>query len=138
MEAGIHPVVVITKIDLTDNMDFYIEQIRSLGAHIDVEAVNALDEDSLNGLAAWCGKGQSIALLGSSGVGKSTLVNTLSGVDVQTTQAIRQEDDKGRHTTTHRSLHQLPTGGVILDSPGMREFQIADASAGVNEVFFRH
>ena len=67
--------------------------------------------------------------------GKSTLVNTLAGAQLQVTKSAREEDDKGRHTTTHRSLHKLPSGGVILDSPGMREFQLADAEQGLGSLF---
>ena len=135
LEAGIQPVVVLTKIDLVEDYAELVAAIRTLGNDTPVEAVNALDRDSVAGLAAWCTSGQSIALLGSSGVGKSTLVNTLAGEDVQATQAIREDDAKGRHTTTHRSLHRLPSGGVILDSPGMREFAITDAEDGVGSVF---
>jgi ribosome biogenesis GTPase len=76
-----------------------------------------------------------VALLGSSGVGKSTLVNTLSAVEVQATQGIREDDGKGRHTTTHRSLHLLPEGGLVLDSPGMRELAIAEVESGVAQMF---
>lgn len=135
LEADIQPVLVLTKTDLADDVDAFLDRARTLGSDIPVEAVNALDADSLTGLAAWCGPGQSIALLGSSGVGKSTLVNTLCGDQVQATQAIREDDAKGRHTTTHRSLHRVPQGGVILDSPGMREFQLAEAEQGVGTVF---
>ncbi len=135
LQADIQPVVVLTKIDLVEHIDEYVDAARALRRDLPVEAVNALSPDSLQGLAGWCGSGQSIALLGSSGVGKSTLVNSLSGHQVQATRAARQDDDKGRHTTTHRSLHVLPQGGVILDSPGMREFQIAEAESGVSELF---
>ena len=135
MEAGIQPVVVLTKADLVADVAGHLDEVRALGSDVFVEAVNALDPLSVACLSAWCTSGQSIALLGSSGVGKSTLVNTLAGETLQATQAIREEDAKGRHTTTHRSLHLLPSGGVILDSPGMREFAIADAESGVTTVF---
>jgi ribosome biogenesis GTPase len=135
MEAEIQPVIVLTKTDMAQTPESYVDEARKLGSHLAIEAVNALDADSLQGLIGWCGPGQSIALLGSSGVGKSTLVNTLAGAEVQVTKAAREEDDKGRHTTTHRSLHKLPSGGVILDSPGMREFQLADAEQGLGSLF---
>ncbi|XOV85704.1 MAG: ribosome small subunit-dependent GTPase A [bacterium] len=135
MEADIQPVIVLTKTDMTDTVETYIDEARKLGSHIPIEAVNALDSATLQGLLGWCETGQSIALLGSSGVGKSTLVNTLAGEQLQVTRAAREEDDKGRHTTTHRSLHKLPSGGVILDSPGMREFQLADAEQGLGSLF---
>ena len=134
-QEDIQPVVVLTKVDLIENQDEFVEQVMSLGSDLVVEAVNALDAQEVQRLEGWCGLGQSIALLGSSGVGKSTIVNTLAGTVVQDTQAAREGDDKGRHTTTSRSLHRLPAGGVILDSPGMREFQIADVDVGVQTVF---
>lgn len=134
-QEDIQPVIVLTKADLTTEAEFYREQTQSLGNDLVVELVNALAEDEVSRLAGWCGPGQSIALLGSSGVGKSTIVNTLVGQALQDTQASREGDNKGRHTTTRRSLFQLPSGGVILDSPGMREFQITDADSGVQAVF---
>ena len=135
MEAEIQPVVVITKADLSEDTDQYRQQVEALGLSVFVEVVDAREAPQLQGVAAWCTPGQSIALLGSSGVGKSTLVNTLMGHEVQDTQAAREGDDKGRHTTTHRSLHMLPSGAVILDSPGMREFQLTDVDDGVGSVF---
>ena len=134
-QEDIQPVVVLTKVDLVDDAQVFVDDVQTLGSDLVVEAVNALMPEEVSRLADWCGPGQSIALLGSSGVGKSTIVNTLSGAIVQETQAAREGDDKGRHTTTSRSLHRLPAGGVILDSPGMREFQIADVDSGVQSVF---
>ena len=135
LEANIQPVVVLTKVDLVADVDGFVEAVRAIQNDVPIETVNAHDSEQLQGLVDWAGVGQSIALLGSSGVGKSTLVNTLLGGVVQDTQAVREGDDKGRHTTTHRSLHCLPSGGVILDSPGMREFQITDVDSGVSHVF---
>jgi ribosome biogenesis GTPase len=134
-DTGIHPVVVLTKADLADDPQSFREQALALGRNLDVELVNALDPTTLEGVRKWCGRGQTVALLGSSGVGKSTLVNSLAGAEVQLTQAIREDDSKGRHTTTDRSLHVLPDGGLLLDSPGMRELQIADAAEGVFQTF---
>lgn len=140
LEANIQPVVIITKADLAEDGDSYVQAVHGLdnavpGLGVPVELVNALDESDMRGVAGWCQPGQSIALLGSSGVGKSTLVNTLSGQPVQLTRASREADAKGRHTTTTRTLHRLPNGAVILDSPGMREFQLADVEQGVRGVF---
>jgi ribosome biogenesis GTPase len=86
-------------------------------------------------LAAWLEPGRTVALVGSSGVGKSTLVNTLSDRSVQETASVRDGDAKGRHTTTGRSLHLLPGGGLLLDSPGLRELQLSDCEDGVATLF---
>lgn len=135
LEAQIRPVIVLTKTDLTQNLETYTSQLAQSFQSVAWFGVNALDDHTVKTLQPWCTEGQTIALLGSSGVGKSTLVNTLMGAQTQRTQAIREEDGKGRHTTTYRSAHRLPQGAVILDSPGMREFQITGASAGVAELF---
>ena len=86
-------------------------------------------------LAPWCQLGQTVALVGSSGVGKSTLVNKLLGSEVQATAAIRLDDSKGRHTTTSRSLHCLANGALVLDSPGIRELQLTDVATGLADLF---
>ena len=135
LEAGVQPVVVLTKADLTDDADAYREQAMSLSRELIVEVVNALQAEDLEPLRAWCVRGQTITLLGSSGVGKSTLINSLAGAAVQATGSIREDDGKGRHTTTHRSLHLLSGGGLLLDSPGMRELGITDAETGLQSAF---
>lgn len=135
MEAGIQPVVVLTKADLSDDPDRFREMARNLSRDLIVEVVNALAPEELEPLRAWCVRGQTITLLGSSGVGKSTLINSLAGAEIQATGSIREEDGKGRHTTTHRSLHLLQSGGLLLDSPGMRELGITDAEAGIQSAF---
>ncbi len=135
MDAGVQPVVVLTKADQTDNADDYREQTRRLSRDLIIEVVNALSESDVDALRGWCVRGQTITLLGSSGVGKSTLINSLSGAEVQATGRIREDDGKGRHTTTHRSLHLLEAGGLLLDSPGMRELGITDAESGIQSAF---
>ena len=134
-EVGVHPVIVLTKADLADAPETFVEAARGLEPGLRVELINAKDPASVAGLAALCGVGQTVALLGSSGVGKSTLVNTLRGSDSIATQPVREEDGKGRHTTTVRMLHRLPAGGWLLDTPGMRELQVSDAAEGLAEVF---
>lgn len=134
-EVGVHPVVVLTKTDLTDAKETFAAAVRAIEPGLRVETVNGRDPASVARLASWCGKGQTVALLGSSGVGKSTLVNTLRGSDSIATQAIRANDDTGRHTTTVREMHRLDRGGWLLDTPGMRELQLSDASEGLSEVF---
>jgi ribosome biogenesis GTPase len=133
-EAGVTPVIVLTKSDLASSTEEFVREARRTRAGVDVEAVNALDASDVARLAAWCGPGQTVALLGSSGVGKSTLTNTLTGARIAT-QAARADDDRGRHTTTRRQMHRLPSGGLLLDTPGMRELQLVDVAAGLADVF---
>ncbi|WP_104023966.1 ribosome small subunit-dependent GTPase A [Vibrio hyugaensis] len=134
-EADVEPVIVLTKADLCDDVDELKTQVQRLDPLLMVESVNGLDESSVSKLMSWCGEGQTVAFIGSSGVGKSTLVNTLLGQQEQETGGIREDDSKGRHTTTSRSIHLLPSGGVLMDTPGMREIQLADCEAGVSETF---
>lgn len=135
LDAGVEPVLVLTKADLAEDVAAYLEQARSLKADLVIETVNALDPASVEALRPWCGSGQTVALLGSSGVGKSTLINSLNGSNDQATAAIREDDARGRHTTTARSLHFLPQGGLLIDTPGMRELQLSDCADGVGELF---
>ncbi len=134
-EADVMPIVVLTKADLADNAGDFASTAGRMLPGLLVEAVNALDPDDVACLEAWCGQGQTVALVGSSGVGKTTLVNTLLGSGTLATQGIREDDAKGRHTTTGRALHHLPAGGWLVDTPGMRELQLTDARDGVDEVF---
>lgn len=134
-EVAVNPVVVLTKMDLADRPERLAEAARALQPGLVVETVNARDAGSVARLAAWCGAGETVALLGSSGVGKSTLVNTLRGSDSIATQAVREEDGKGRHTTTVREMHRLERGGWLLDTPGMRELQLSDTATGIADVF---
>lgn len=141
-EVGVLPVVVLTKLDLAENPDRFVAAARSLQPGLEVEIVNGRDSGSVAHLAARCGRGGTVALVGSSGVGKSTLINTLRGSDSIATQAVRETDGKGRHTTTVRQMHRLTSGkeegggyGWLVDTPGMREFQLSDATTGLAEVF---
>ena len=137
-EAGAVPVIVLTKIDQTAEPARYLRQAQALQTDLDAVMLNAKSPDAALTLARWCGPGQTVALVGSSGVGKSTLLNTLSeksAEDAQPTGAIRAADAKGRHTTTSRSLHAIAGGGWVIDTPGMRTLHLSDVSAGLNTLF---
>lgn len=134
-EAQVMAIIVLTKADLTDDSQMFVRFASKLAPSIQVEAVNALQAEQLGCLDPWLQSGQTIALLGSSGVGKSTLTNTLMGHQDITTQEIREDDSRGRHTTTSRSMHMLPGGAWLLDTPGMRELQLTDVKSGLEDVF---
>ena len=119
--AGLWPVVVLTKADLCDDVEARRAEVTArIGPRVDVHAVNGLDRSAADTLAPYLGAGQTLVLLGSSGAGKSTLTNALLGVDVQPTGPVRADDGRGRHTTTARSLHRLPGGACVIDTPGLR------------------
>lgn len=134
-DAAVTPVVVLTKADLCDDPAAYRRRATRLAPGLVVETVDGRAAGALLGLEAWCGPGQTVALLGSSGVGKSTLVNSLTGATEIRTEATRVHDDRGKHTTTGRSLHPLVAGGWLVDTPGMRELQLVDVDQGIREVF---
>ena len=135
LEAGATPVIVLTKADLGGDVDQLRREAERLHGGLLVETLDARDTQQCAVLQGWCEAGKTVALLGSSGVGKSTLVNSLGVAINQATGGIRTDDDKGRHTTTTRSLHQIPTGGWLLDTPGMRELQLAGCEDGLTELF---
>ncbi len=105
---------------------------------VDVHAVSALTADGVDALAEYLRPGVTVGFVGSSGVGKSTLLNRLLGRDVQATAGVRAHDSRGRHTTTHRELFVLPQGGLVIDTPGMREFTLSDADEGAGRGLRRH
>ena len=138
-EVGVCPVVVLTKSDLASRPELLVDAARALQSGLRVELVDGRDQASAARLADYCGLGQTVALVGSSGVGKSTLVNTLKGSNSIATQDVREDDGKGRHTTTVREMHRVAGGAVgsgwLVDTPGMRELQMSEVAAGVIEVF---
>jgi ribosome biogenesis GTPase len=135
LKAGIEPVIILTKADLTVDTAPYVDAARAVSGRVPVVALDARGAEPAQALVAWCKPGRTVAFLGSSGVGKSTLTNTLLGTQAIATQAIREDDAKGRHTTTRRALHAMRDGCLVLDTPGMRELQLTDAATGIADVF---
>ncbi len=133
-DAGAFPVIVITKADTVESVDEIVAAAAELSPAIVVEALDARCAESVEVLRPWCEPGQTVALLGSSGVGKSTLISTLAGVELAT-QAARDDDQRGRHTTTGRSMYRLSHGGWLIDTPGMRELQLVDVGDALDDVF---
>ena len=134
-ESGAIPVIVLTKLDLADDVGARVAQVVNAAGAVPVHLVNPRSRAGIQHVAAHLMPGRTGALLGSSGVGKSTIINRLLGANVQKTREVRESDQKGRHTTTNRELVALPNGGLIIDSPGMREVQLWDAGGGVRETF---
>lgn len=137
-EAGTTPVVVLTKADQTTDATPFLQKAADLQRGLAVIALNAKSNEAMTALAPWCGPGQTVALVGSSGVGKSTLLNTLATKPPETAQptdGIRKGDDKGRHTTTSRSLHPIIGGGWLIDTPGMRTLHVSDIAIGLSMLF---
>ncbi|MFI9804478.1 ribosome small subunit-dependent GTPase A [Streptomyces sp. NPDC052301] len=136
-ESGAQPVVVLTKADLVPDpvtLAHLVQDVETTAPGVPVLTVSALHDEGLDVLAALVGSGTSV-LLGQSGAGKSTLANALVGDDVMDVRAARDVDGKGRHTTTTRNLIALPTGGVLIDTPGLRGVGLYDAESGVGQVF---
>lgn len=134
-EAEVDPVILLTKTDLCEDPAPFIDEAKTVSRKVPVIALNALTDEAVETLSGWCSPGQTLAFLGSSGVGKSTLVNALFGEGTAETAAIREDDGRGRHTTTRRQMRFLPNGCAVLDTPGMRELQLADVEQGIAELF---
>ncbi len=133
-ESGAQPVVVLTKADLCDDVAGAIAEVEVVAVGVPVHAVSNVTGEGVDELRPYFGGNRTVAALGSSGVGKSTLINSLSGEEVMATGDVRR-DGRGRHTTTRRELIAVPGGGFFLDTPGMRELQLAEASGGMAETF---
>jgi ribosome biogenesis GTPase / thiamine phosphate phosphatase len=133
--ARVEPVIVLTKADLCADAESFASQARSIAGAIEVLTLNATEHAAAAALAPWLARGQTVAFVGSSGVGKSTLVNALLAREAQATNTIREHDAKGRHTTTSRQMFALPSGAWVIDTPGMRELKLGAVEAAVSAVF---
>ena len=134
-ESGATPVVLLSKSDLVDDPAPAVAGVDAIAPGVTVLAVSALDGAGLDALAPFLQPGSTVALVGSSGVGKSTLTNRLLDREEQAVAAIREDDDRGRHTTSSRRLIRMPGGALLLDTPGMRELQLWDGGASLERVF---
>lgn len=134
-ESGANPVIVLSKADLCGDIDEKIKEVESIAYGVPAFAVSSVDGRGMDDLGKYLIKGKTTALIGSSGVGKSTLINCISGRQVLKVQDIRESDDRGRHTTTHRELVLLENGAIVMDTPGMREIQLWDGEDGIDEAF---
>jgi len=133
-ESGAQPVIVLTKLDLEADPAQQLADVDAIAFGVPVHAISSVTGEGLDAIDAYLARGRTVAALGSSGVGKSTLVNRLAGREVLATQEVRG-DGRGRHTTTHRELVPLPGGALMLDTPGMRELQLWEASDGLAKTF---
>jgi ribosome biogenesis GTPase len=133
-ESGAEPVVVLTKADLIEESDSMAARFEA-ELRVPVVAVSARTGLGIESVTRWFERGKTVALVGSSGVGKSTLLNHLAGEELMPTREVREDDARGRHTTTHRELFLLSNGALVLDTPGMREFGLWEADEGVDETF---
>ncbi|MEM9487159.1 MAG: ribosome small subunit-dependent GTPase A [Cyanobacteria bacterium P01_F01_bin.116] len=134
-ESGANPVILLNKADLCEDLEHKQMAVEEIAFGVPIITLSALEKTNLEALAAYLEPRQTIALLGSSGVGKSTLTNQLMGSDVQTTQTVRTDDSRGRHTTTSRTMLRLPSGALLIDTPGMRELQLWLAEDSLDETF---
>ncbi|WP_096787405.1 ribosome small subunit-dependent GTPase A [Rhodobacter sp. CZR27] len=132
--AGVEPVILLTRADLVSDRETWRERAEAVDRRVAVRLVDATAPEASTTLADWCRPGQTVALAGSSGVGKTTLANALTGAG-EATAPIREDDAKGRHTTTGRHLHPIAGGGWLIDTPGMRELRLTDAEGGIAAVF---
>ena len=122
------PVIILTKADLCRDLDQKLAEISKVSVGTDVVVCSGMEENGYDRILPYIKEGSTIAMIGSSGVGKSTLINRMLGSEVMITKEIREDDSKGRHTTTHRQLLVLPGGGIVIDTPGMRELQLDSAN----------
>jgi ribosome biogenesis GTPase len=134
-ESGARPVVILNKADVSEEVEERRREVEAVALEVPVLLLSAKQSRGIEQLLPYIGEGQTVSLVGSSGVGKSTIINRLLGEDKQKTQDVRAGDERGKHTTTHRELLQLPTGGLIIDTPGMRELQLLVRDQGLRDTF---
>lgn len=134
-QSGATPVIVLTKADLAASYDAYLAEAARVAPGVDVHAISTRTGYGMETLRPYLQSGKTLVFLGSSGVGKSSLVNALAGEEIMTVSGIREADGRGRHTTTHRQLIRLRSGALIIDTPGMRELGMAEAEDGLAEAF---
>jgi ribosome biogenesis GTPase / thiamine phosphate phosphatase len=133
--SGAQPVILLTKADIAEDVDASVAEVQAIAVGVPIIVLSVIVARGLDELAAILEPGKTAVLLGSSGAGKSTLVNRLLGWDRQDTGAVREHDSRGRHTTTKRELIVLPEGGVLVDTPGLRELQLWEGEGGLDAVF---
>lgn len=134
-ESGATPVILLNKADLCDDLEMTLLEVGAIAPGVPIISLSALHQDNLDALTPYLQPGQTVALLGSSGVGKSTLTNQLMGHAVQATQTVRADDSRGRHTTTHREMLMLPSGALLIDTPGLRELQLWSTDESLSHTF---
>lgn len=135
LQSGAVPVVVLTKADLAEDVSGYLAEVGRVAAGVDIHIISARTGRGMEGLRRYLVPGKTVVFLGSSGVGKSSLINALAGREIMTAGEIREADSKGRHTTTHRQLLMLPGGVMVIDTPGMRELGMWGVDGGLEEAF---
>ena len=136
-DSGAKPVIVLNKADLCNKLGIEkkLSEVQSVAFGVPIHVISCMDGRGFSELEEYCKVGETIALLGSSGVGKSSIINKIYGKERQSTAEIREGDDKGRHTTTYRELILIPDGGLIIDTPGMREIQLWGVGSGIKNTF---
>jgi ribosome biogenesis GTPase len=134
-ESGARAVVILNKSDMAEDVERKVKEVEAVALGVPVLLMSAKQGAGVEQLLPYTGAGQTVSLVGSSGVGKSTIINKLLGVEKQKVNVVRAGDERGKHTTTHRELMLLPTGGLIIDTPGMRELQLLVRDQGLRDTF---